>query len=481
MNPMEDRLRAALHARADQVRGEDLAPLRVPGAGDGAGGGDGRGAGGAGGTVLPFRRRATTWLVVAAAACAAIVATGAVVVVSGGLTDQRPDPAAPPTAGAGQALVDLDGDGVDDLVGTGRDGVPYVAVTGGDTVAYPAHAATLEGVATVEGTPVAVFRGAVEDDSISGAETLVLAWSGGAAPRLTALRPVEDGQPQRLGTNPDAPVLVGPDGQLVVVGRVGPEDDEGRRPIQAYTLRADATATEFGGGGYTSALTPDTWCFEGAEGALVRCDVDGPLDSTADVGDPGDVEGLVQGEVSPGLLAVGQAYTTPTGERVGLVGRVDGEGAVTGEVRLEVRGGPGSSVGTLRSDPLPEGTYPSLWATVWQVGQAGDAYVVQVSGGDQETWRVYVPDGDRLVEARGPDGGEIVQDATTTPWWTGTSLLYTRTRVEGDEQRYRLESWQVGGPGEGGGGQDGPPSLRSEDLGDICVDTAVVPRAAGTC
>lgn len=116
MSTIEDRLSAALHARAEQVRPEDLRPADPPT------------------SAVPLLRRPTTWLV-AAAACAALVATPLALLGDGDGADaplppasQSPTPDPAPDGrdvkGADWPLVseydgyDVDGDGIDDRIVT---------------------------------------------------------------------------------------------------------------------------------------------------------------------------------------------------------------------------------------------------------------------------------------------------------------------------------------------------------------------------
>jgi len=106
---LEDRLTAALVARADLVRPEDLAPLEVPRAG----------------RLVPLRRPAAYTLL--AAACLSAVAVP--FLLNGGHSTRPGQPATFPTVSEGadwpvvdESDVDVDGDGVDDPVTLRSDG-----------------------------------------------------------------------------------------------------------------------------------------------------------------------------------------------------------------------------------------------------------------------------------------------------------------------------------------------------------------------
>jgi hypothetical protein len=93
---IEDRLTAALGARAEQVTTADLPPLVVPEA-----------------TVVPFVRRPLVWAV-AAAACVALAVPFAVSKLDRGGDNISPAPS--PTTPAASLTGDLDGDGTDETV-----------------------------------------------------------------------------------------------------------------------------------------------------------------------------------------------------------------------------------------------------------------------------------------------------------------------------------------------------------------------------
>jgi len=93
---IEDRLTAALGARAEQVTTADLPPLVVPEA-----------------TVVPFARRPVVWAV-AAAACVALAVPFAVSKLDRGGDHISPAPS--PSTPAASLTGDLDGDGTDETV-----------------------------------------------------------------------------------------------------------------------------------------------------------------------------------------------------------------------------------------------------------------------------------------------------------------------------------------------------------------------------
>ena len=98
--PVEERLDAALHARADQLTPEDLTPIAVPKA----------------------RRSRRPVLLAAAAAAAVVAAVVAVPLIGDGSREVRPAPAPKqtsdptPAQGTRSLTVDLDGDGRQDRV-----------------------------------------------------------------------------------------------------------------------------------------------------------------------------------------------------------------------------------------------------------------------------------------------------------------------------------------------------------------------------
>ena len=110
---IEDRLTAALGARAEQVTAADLPPLVVPGA-----------------TVVPFVRRPLVWAV-AAAACVALAVPFVVENLDRGGDNISPAPspdATTPTFFGASLTGDLDGDGTDETVSIDEHGIISVVL-----------------------------------------------------------------------------------------------------------------------------------------------------------------------------------------------------------------------------------------------------------------------------------------------------------------------------------------------------------------
>lgn len=403
-------------------------------------------------------------------ALAALLPVGAAVGVPAGTASTGTQTSAS-SAGAGTALrsgeksVDLDGDGRRDAVGTTPAGVPYVRLATGRTIRYAAIRADLVGPARLDRAgdrPAVVFAGALVRGAV-GTQTLVLTWRP-SRDTWVAARYTEDGEKQDLGTDPRTPVLVAPDGTPLIVGRTGPEDSQGLQPIQSYTLVGQRS------GIYTAGETLGTWCFTGATGVLVRCDVTGPLDSTVDVGPLRDLGDLFP-ERTPGQLPPNQTLVTAQGEKVRLAAPA-GDNPDSGDMRLVVTLPDGSK---LRGPALPAGYAADLWGSVLPIGTRGRAYVVQLEGGDSTTLKVFTRTGGSLVEVKAPRGASLSEGAGVSRlWWSGGTKVYVRTQTD-DPHRYGLTEWRVSRPSAGA------PVLASRDRGTFCLDEGVAPVAWGRC
>ncbi|WP_232678398.1 hypothetical protein [Nocardioides sp. R-C-SC26] len=130
---------------------------------------------------------------------------------------------------------------------------------------------------------------------------------------------------------------------------------------------------------------------------------------------------------------------------------------------------------------LPEAAVdPTLLAREFDLGQAGAGWMVRQEGGDSDQRWLMVGRGDDLVPAvvedgvpfgSGWDAAGLRHRFWVTADWNG---LYTAVQQDDpSSERYRVYSWEVTGPGEGGTRPDDPtPSLVPTDLGIACLDFA---------
>ncbi|MGN6578124.1 MAG: hypothetical protein ACTHKG_20825 [Nocardioides sp.] len=443
--PTEDRLRAALHARAEQVQPADLRPLELPR--------ERRGA-----------RRPLALGLVAAAAAAVVV----VLLAQGtGSPDRTPPPpadsASPSPSPREGASMDVDGDG-----GPDRVHLDFDESTGQFTVRVDLFTGETLEANGVSAVPPELLTG-FDLDSDTAAEVAVRA---GVDP----------------GQLPDVFTYVPDQGLVPVAFPEGPDGGAWR------AAGADARwATRDGRLYYWAAPegeAPDgvvdfwEWRLEGASAVPVgptrRCLGEG-VNSPVPCSSPGSFDVGPRGDLPALFPAVGKTYkvgeTWKLGgaESVELAGR-SGEYLEDGDVELVVH-----VDGIVARADVPAGGPPVLVGG--RVRARGDApvLVVQQEGGDSMTTTVFTFWNGELIALPQPtdapfgDGFREVDGSMRyhRTWLSEEGVLYTAEGVDegADQSRTRLWRWS----------DDFGKRLEAEDLGVACIDFSAEPPAFGRC
>ncbi|CAB4723406.1 MAG: hypothetical protein F2667_11245 [Actinobacteria bacterium] len=439
----EDRLVAALAARADLVQPDHLSATGLPDVAAPA-------------TVHHLRRPAA--LLAVAAACAAVVTTVAVLQPD----SADPQPAGPPAVDftvVDEARGDLDGDGSADLVRFGEGGrvrVDLGSGTGFDEELGRGFA--FLGLADLGASGLAIAGDLPDGDQ----GTVTSAWLVVGAGLVRASAP--DGE--YVGNSVDAlSVAWVDDAGRLVTGQLASDD---RRTNVYGTVRVIDDL------GVLTAGEQDVWCWD-------RGTQDEPRPCA-----PGQSYGLDVGSAdglptlfpeSEGSIGSGESFDVAdgSGDVVGLAPQGSG-------YRLTLTYGAAAQV---LGATLPAGDPVAVDTTLLALGQAGSGIVVERESGDATAVSVYVGRGDGLVAAQAPSGtpfgNGFSADGDYHTWVSETGTLYTRQALA-TEGHYRVWSWQVTGPGEGGGSPDDlTPALVPTEVGEVCIDLTAVPVAFGTC
>jgi len=480
MSTIEDRLSAALEARAEQVQPEDLRPADVP------------------------RPASVTWLrhpatyVAAAAACAAVIAAPFLVNAGDDAGEPSPAPAPsvvptalPPQADIGAdwpspdrpSRIDVDGDGTPDVVRVRAEpGEPLI----GQRLRVEAELSSTGAVALAlldSGEVSANIFGPAQLDGDPGKEVLV--YRDGlsvAALDLAGDRLVE---PDVAET---PPLLVG----IVEEPSTG-RGFESRVWVQDGTLSSYLSDDSFSGGNplntpmvYPVSVT--TWSLE--DGALVpseplrQCvDVLAPFDESRPVVDCADGAGEAIPAVYPEVteraqlgdnfeVEVGGGSATVSLEGTSSNGTVE-EGDAEVVVTL-----PGGATQRLAVEP---GWEPAIYTTPVSFPGGELSLLVTQEGGDSNTMTLLTVRDGRLMAARteGPvpfGNGFIGSSERSYQTWIGPDgALFTRIANEvGPEGSlftqvtYRLYRWALGGSVS----IEGAPTLQALSEGCFAMDDA---------
>ncbi|MFT4263755.1 MAG: hypothetical protein QM572_10265 [Nocardioides sp.] len=475
---LEERLRAALAARADGVRAGDLRPFLLPAA-------------------LP-RRRVRWWG--AGLAGLAALAVVAVVGIGHGDRDRGDDisPAPAPTTGVPLAGgMDLDGDGIDDTIDLRPSGTLTVHLSKAGDVNGPAgvtQAMCCAEIPSDDGSmPVFVTleppgssnaarpTTAQEVASRLGDDALLATiwqWRDGALRQVWGqVQPGWDSASTLpvLGSGTRQRIWI--DGSFdLLVGSLG---DAGASPQRLSTLRVVARPSA--GGFELSGEATDDYCL----GTSVDVDPE-PCGSRAEAApDLGSTEGLEKlFPADPGMedpVGVGGgADLQDASYSVALLGGGD-------EVRLHVTSG-SQGVGPTEAE-VRVGTQQPDDGSTWSVlpvdvqgphGAVG--FVVKRDCCDHTEWTVWALVDDALVEATRaagspPLGSGVEADGTSEQTWIGADhQLYTRYRAGADTSEgapQRTIRWKLGG--------GATPTLTPVELGDLCYATAGTQEYVGRC
>jgi hypothetical protein len=435
MSTIEDRLSAALAARADLVQPEDLRHGTPPAA-----------------VVVPLRRRPATYLL--AAACAAAVSVP-VLVTSLGDGEPAPPSTIPATpngdevAGAYWPVVyDYDGYDVD---GDGQGDRLVIRTRSGEVLTTEPR--RLEAHLSSGGTTAIVLdygsydlgaTGPVDLDG-DGADEIVY-WRGTETEEMGVLRYAD-------GALLDLEVPADP-------GLTSMNDEQGRlrarwiRDGQLFSSRSEEGGFEPGDGGkplpQRYPVEVWTWTIDGQALAPVsqgqQC-VEA-LEQTRPFpcnGDPGPLPGTQPAaeETAP-VAQPFEADVDGDGQDdvISLEGPENKEYVEEGDVRLVVSLGSGGEL----TAPVPAGSSPDLFTTPYAT-DGNHGLLVRQEGGDSSTMTLYLLEGDELVVAR-PEGGIRLGNefdgsgentTRTSTWLTADGRLFSR---RGPLSQEEANSWQ---------------------------------------
>lgn len=442
---IEDRLAAALRARADQVQPEDLRPVDVPVVG-----------------LHERRPRRRTVVLAALAAAASAAAVAAPLALSGPDGVQGPPPTSPTETGgptssperplASVVQADVDGDGREDLVQLwrGPDGAARLLVE-------PTGAAEkVQAVTPLEGPVRGDLVIAADLGGLDGVEVLVprsddpadlpgvYTWDGG---RLVAT------------TYPDAPGnrwAILEDGTLRTWEVAAGSTDE-RVPYRDWyvdlRLRLRFPSTLQG-------------CLTGAQEWPVFCGPDTSGKGPVDLGPRGGLPLLmpaVQERLSDERYVYGPDFFGPgSDDYAQLRGDFEpADGAEDGHVELVV-----TAEGVEHRAPVTAGGGPVLVPRYLAVHGDSPVLVVERPSGDTVFTSVYAFWDAELVELELEGDvflgsgvvdyeGRLTEQRT---WVTAEGQLFTAVLLDWESRRHRLWRWDVG------------RSVTPTDLGEACID-----------
>ena len=412
---IEDRLTAALHARADQVTHADLTTLLVP-------------------RAHRSRRPAVLAAGLAAVVAAAIVA---VPLVGGdGGSEPQPAPAPDPTPsveqGRDEVRVDLDGDGTKDRAWIG-DGALHVDVSSGTGIDTPVtEGSYLLPPVTDAGTPrpVLVVLG-------PGRGTLATYDRDGVMVVTEA--------PESLVTGPGRTAWVDDIGALMVGDYDAEVPEDQRVLVSAMALRAarNGNLVEYGAGDLCWDRVTNAYPLPCEQLPAQKADPSLMFPTVETGSGIGEVSGTFDGQYERAELrrakdGTVEAVLTWDGiEHHALVGEGDGWTLVDGTV---AGGG---------------GDMPALLVR-WE-GPENDSYLV-VSWFDGKFQAIpTADDGGWLGTGFVDDQGQVYQRT----WLAQSGVLWTAHRIDADKpDRYDLVRWsdRIG------------PTLEPVDQGEVCLD-----------
>ena len=440
---IEDRLAAALRARAEQVAPEDLRPLEVPET-----------------TRRPWRP------VLAGLAAAATVAAVAVPLATGGSDEDRPAPPASsstpspsPSAVAtpfdetSRAEGDVDGDGAADLVRTDQEGLVRVDLADGSRAELQQPlGSSIEGLAEMGVPGLAVVVGI---DSGDERPAHVLRWVDGA------LEEVDPEGGDWIGSRAGQTFWV--EDQVLYTGTFeGPLDKQVRVRTRAWELRDGRLQS--------NPMGERCWLPSEKEPHPVSCSSFG---SEFDVGPRGDLPALFPAVGR--LYKVGETWSLGGSESVELVGKT-GEYVEEGDVELVVH-----VDGIVARADVPAGGPPELLGGRVRTRGDAPAFVVRQEGGDSMTTTVFTFWNGELIALPQPSdvpfGNGFREVDGSTPyhltWLSEEGVLYTAEGIDEATGRSRTHLWRWS--------DDLGDRLTSEDLGVACLDFSVDPTTYGRC
>ena len=394
--PVEERLVAALHARADQLTPEDLTPIAVPKA----------------------RRSRRPVLLAAAAAAAVVAAVVAVPLIGDGSREVRPAPAPKqtsdptPAQGTRSLTVDVDGDGRQDRVRL-EDGGISVALEGGTG-----------GGANV--APGSVLLPPVTDAGTENPLVVALPQAGSDEPATTVTYQddtlVFDQAPESLAVGPGRTVWVDDIGALMLGEYDASAPDDMRVSVTATAYRTQRGGlVEFGAGDLCwDRTTHET---------------------------PVDCELLPHQDADPSLMFPIVEERYPVGTSHGSF-----DGRYDNIVLERTRDGFEVSYtwdGIESRAPVPPGPEPELMGSATASSLDAPAVVVAQESGDSTAMTVYAPtsngfraldvEGDRFLGNSPGDAPDFLSQRT---WMSQQSGLWTASQMSEDEPtRYEVTHW----------------------------------------
>lgn len=415
-NLMEERLRDALAARADQVTPEDLGPLVVPAASG---------------------RSRRTAVLAGLAAAAVVTAVVAVPLLGQDPGDPRPVPADPsPTPspsvveqGRAEVRVDLNGDGEDDRAWI-AEGQLRVELSSGTTAAVPVVEGTrILPPVTDAGTPNPMLV-AVRPAGSGGRGTTVTYRAGGL---------VVDDAPESLALAPGRTVWVDDIGALLVGDFETDVPENQRVLVEAMTYRAvrNGNLVEHGAGNLCWDRVRDAYPLSCDQ--LPQQDADPSqmfpvIQERYPVGEPhGDFAGRYD-----------HVVLRPAGESFGLHYTWDGVKTIA---------------------PVPTEAAPELLGGAISSSLDAPAFVVAYHDGDATAMSVFAPTSDLGFRVLETQDGRFLGDSTTgrleqRTWMSQASGLWTAQQVSPDEpDLYSVTRWSV---------EDNV--LVADDQGEACLD-----------
>jgi hypothetical protein len=440
---IEDRLAAALQARADQVAPEDLRPLEVPET-----------------TRRPWRP------VLAGLAAAAAVAAVAVPLARGGADEDQPTPpatsttpspspsvVASPFVETSRAEGDVDGDGAADVVRTDEQGMVRIDLADGSRAELQQPlGSSIEGLAELGPPGLAVVLGI---DSGDERPAHVLRWVDG---RLEEVQPAGDAW---IGSRVGQTFWV--EDRVLYTGTFqGPLDEQVRVDTRAWGLRD--------GGLRSNPMGERCWLPSEKEPHPVSCSSFG---SEYDVGPRGDLPALFPAVDM--LYKVGDTWAIGGSESAELVGR-SGEYVEKGDVELVVH-----VDGVEARADVPAGGPPELLGGRVRTRGDAPAFVVRQEGGDSMAMTVFTFWNGELVALPQPTGAPFGNgfrevDGSTPyhlTWLSEEGVLYTGEGIDEATGRSRTHLWRWS--------DDLGNRLTAEDLGVACLDFSVDPTTYGRC
>lgn len=438
---IEDRLTAALRARAEQVGQEDLGLLE-----------------------LPATSRRSWRPVLAGLAAAATVAAVAVPLALQGSDDARPAPpassatsspstVATPFTETSRAEGDVDGDGADDLVRTDESGLVRVDLANGRRAELQQPlGSSIEGLAEM-GTPgLAVVVGI---DSGDERPAHVLRWVDGG---LEEVAPDGDAW---IGSRAGQTFWV--EDRVLYTGTFeGPLDEQVRVRTRAWELRDGRLQS--------NPMGERCWLPSAKEPHPVSCSSFG---SEYDVGPRGDLPALFPAVDK--LYRVDEKWAIGGQESAELVGRT-GEYVEKGDVELVVH-----VDGIVARADVPAGGPPELVGGWMRTRGDAPAFVVRQEGGDSMTMTVFTFWNGELIAlpqpTDAPFGNGFREVEGSTPyhltWLSQEGVLYTAEGIDEATGRSQTHLWRWS--------DDIGDRLTAEDLGVACLDFSVDPTAYGRC